>query len=95
MSPEDVKALDDEYMLEAYFPPVSPPLSYEIFVFLRTNHLHCILSNGYGIIGIDKDKLESMAERRGIELVRYDQFVELFIERALKWHRETQSSPSD
>jgi len=95
MTAEEVLALEDEFFHKAFFPPEAPPLAYELFAFLRINHPHCFIAGGYGIIGIDKNKLEQMAERRGLELVRYEQFVELFIEKALKWQQEIQQSSSE
>jgi len=94
MSREEIEALNDDYLLEAAFVPHASMLATEIFSFLHTNAQHCLIPAQFGIMGIDKDKLERLAERRGIELARYDVFVELYIEKAVKWHNQ-QLSPSN
>jgi hypothetical protein len=94
MTKEAIEKLDDPYLEKAAFVPPAPQKAYEIFFFLRTNIPHCAIPSGYGIIGVDKDRLERMAERRGIELIRFDQFVELYIEKAVSsW--QTQQSASN
>jgi len=87
MSREEIEELGDEMILKAVTPPNAPQLAYELFNFIHTNIKYCLIPTMESVL-VDKDKLERMAERRGVDLVRYDQFVDLYIERFLKWQTQ-------
>lgn len=92
MTAEEVFELGDEVLNEAITPPESCELAIELFKFYYSNIRSCVIPNLNAII-VDKDKLEKLAERRGIELVRYDAITNKFIEEYIKW--QTRQSPSD
>jgi hypothetical protein len=76
LSFEEILALEDEELTEAITPPNHSYHANIIFTFLQQySHSCIILAGGGGVAGIDIDKLESLALRRGIELDRYNMIV--------------------
>lgn len=75
--------MNDKTINEAFFVPKTGALSLKLFYFLYQNVDSAIILGGMSgrILAIDKDKLERMAERRGIDLPRYDKIVSVFIQK--------------
>ncbi len=79
--------MDDEAITKAVmYPPDLGVLSKKLFGLMQDTVDSCYIVAGMGgsIISIDQDKMEVMAERRGIDLARYDVYVRKFIRAFIK-----------
>ncbi len=81
MSAKDILALDDKDIEKAVFPPPAPVIAGNIFDIMITSVDSCYIIAGMDgtVISIDQDKMERMAERRAIDLARYETPVRQFI----------------
>lgn len=74
MTVEAIMELGDESIEKAVFQPSSSNLSRNLFGVMRSSIDSCFIVAGMDgtIIAIDQDKMERMAERREIDLARYE-----------------------
>ncbi len=81
MSGAAILELEDEQIEKAVFMPKSSNLSVKLFNLMLNTVDSCYITAGMSgaIIAIDQNKMETMAERRGIDLARYDKSVRKFI----------------
>ena len=78
LSSQDIIDLKDEEVNKAFFLPSMSPMAHKIYKFVYSNISGCkIYSGGMSsyVAGVNKDRLERLAERRGIDLVVFDYFV--------------------
>ena len=74
MEVEKILELEDNSIETAVFQPVSSVISKKIFNLMHSTIGSCFITAGMdgSVIAIDQDKMERMAERRSIDLVRYE-----------------------
>ncbi len=81
MTGKDIVALDDESIAKAVFQPDTSKMAGRLFDVMISTVDSCYIIAGMDgtIISIDQDKMERMAERRAIDLARYETPVRNFI----------------
>jgi len=81
MSGKEILALEDEDIENAVFQPDTSRIAGNIFDMMISSVDSCYMIAGMDgrIISIDQDKMERMAERRAIDLARYENPVRKFI----------------
>ena len=81
MSAKDILDMDDESITKAVFQPQKSRISGTIFDVMISSIDSCYIIAGMDgrIISIDQDKMDRMAERRCIDLARYENSVRKFI----------------
>ncbi len=74
MTVEAIIELDDKSIEKAVFQPDSAVISKNIFGLIHSTISSCFITAGMdgSVIAIDQDKMERMAERRNVDLVRYE-----------------------
>ncbi len=85
MDVEAILALEDESIEKAVFLPNSSKLAKKVFGVIQSSVNSCLVLAGMDgrVIAIDQDKMERMAERRELDLVRYETQVRHFISKYL------------
>jgi len=81
MSGKEILELEDEKLEKAVFRPDTSNIAGNIFDMMISSIDSCYVIAGMDgrIISIDQDKMERMAERRAIDLARYENPVRKFI----------------
>lgn len=81
MSGEDILDLEDENITKAVFQPDTSRVAGTIFDVMISSVDSCYIIAGMDgrIVSIDQDKMERMAERRMIDLAKYENAVRKFI----------------
>lgn len=81
MTAEKVLALKDETIEKAIIQPPSSLFAQRLFNLMHSTINSCFVVAGMDgrVIAIDQDKMERMAERRNIDLARYELPVKKFI----------------
>ena len=80
MSTKEILDLEDESIERAAFMPDSSRLAVKLFNIMMNTVDSCYITAGMSgaIMSIDQNKMEVMAERRGVDLARYDKSVRKF-----------------
>ena len=86
MTVEQILELDDKSIEKAVFQPDSSMLAKKLFMLMHSTVNSCLIVAGMDgrVIAIDQDKMERMAERRSIDLARYEIPTKNFISAYLK-----------
>ena len=86
MTAEEIIDLDDESIQKAVFQPDSSRLAQNLFNVMHATVNSCFILAGMDgrVVSVDQDKMEIMADRRKIDLVRYEGSVRKFIGAYLK-----------
>ncbi|RLB71201.1 MAG: hypothetical protein DRH04_02225 [Deltaproteobacteria bacterium] len=84
MDSKAILELDDQEIEDAIFMPKTASIAKTIFSFLVDFHSSCLVFGMAGVSGFDRDKLERLAERRGIDPTKYDIMVGVFEERLMR-----------
>ncbi len=81
MEAKAILDLEDENIEKAVFQPNTPKMARKIFDIMISSVDSCYIIAGMDgtVISIDQDKMERMAERRAIDLARYETPVRQFI----------------
>ncbi len=81
MTGQAVLDIEDESITKAVFQPNTTRMVRKLFDVMISTVDSCYIIAGMdgAIISIDQDKMERMAERRGIDLARYETPVRNFI----------------
>ena len=74
MTTDKILALKDERIGKAVMQPSSSILAQNLFGLMHSSINSCFVTAGMDgrVIAIDQDKMERMAERRNVDLARYE-----------------------